>query len=299
MCPTPSARAAPRPRRLRAAPRASRSVGGGPHRRLVAEAEPHEPALGLVRDRRAAQLGDDRDSRSRSRPRAASSALVTVRSSSTGTPCAASNCLESASDSVGIGRAIVGETRNVAAHDVGRRGDHRGLLRPAVDVGRAGRRDALLPRAGHAPLRLRARRTTRSTAPTGASPYESDDARRVRSARRRGHAAGRVRHLAGPVDRLRRPATIAPRSPPRSTRSSTSASSSCASRSTTSRSAAREQGIAHAELTTWLRDHLGDRAALVLVPTEYVGTAPTPYLDALADGRAATTCRSRGPARPS
>jgi hyaluronoglucosaminidase len=44
------------------------------------------------------------------------------------------------------------------------------------------------------------------------------------------------------------------------------------------------QGIAHAELAAWLRDHLGDRAALVLVPTEYVGTAPTPYLDALAEG---------------
>jgi hypothetical protein len=44
------------------------------------------------------------------------------------------------------------------------------------------------------------------------------------------------------------------------------------------------QGVAHADLTAWLRDHLGDRAALVLVPTEYVGTAPTPYLDALAEG---------------
>jgi hyaluronoglucosaminidase len=45
-----------------------------------------------------------------------------------------------------------------------------------------------------------------------------------------------------------------------------------------------DQGVAHAALTTWLREHLGDRASLVLVPTEYVGTASTPYLDALADG---------------
>jgi hypothetical protein len=45
-----------------------------------------------------------------------------------------------------------------------------------------------------------------------------------------------------------------------------------------------EQGVAHARLTTWLRDHLADRAALVLVPTEYVGVAGTPYLDALAAG---------------
>lgn len=45
-----------------------------------------------------------------------------------------------------------------------------------------------------------------------------------------------------------------------------------------------EQGRAHAELTTWLRDHLGDRASLALVPTEYVGTSTTAYLDELAKG---------------
>jgi hypothetical protein len=45
-----------------------------------------------------------------------------------------------------------------------------------------------------------------------------------------------------------------------------------------------DQGRAHAALTTWLREHLGDRAELALVPTEYVGTASTPYLDALAEG---------------
>jgi hypothetical protein len=44
------------------------------------------------------------------------------------------------------------------------------------------------------------------------------------------------------------------------------------------------QGEAHARLTTWLRDHLGDRASLALVPTEYVGTRSTPHLDALAAG---------------
>ncbi len=44
------------------------------------------------------------------------------------------------------------------------------------------------------------------------------------------------------------------------------------------------QGAAHARLTTWLRDHLGDRAALSLIPTEYVGTRSTPHLDALAVG---------------
>lgn len=43
-------------------------------------------------------------------------------------------------------------------------------------------------------------------------------------------------------------------------------------------------GAAHAEVTTWLHEHLGDRARLVLVPTEYTGTDPTPYLDDLAHG---------------
>jgi len=43
-------------------------------------------------------------------------------------------------------------------------------------------------------------------------------------------------------------------------------------------------GLEHAALTTWLYDHLDGRAHLVLTPTEYTGTHPTPYLDALAAG---------------
>ncbi|MEZ5134760.1 MAG: beta-N-acetylglucosaminidase domain-containing protein [Acidimicrobiales bacterium] len=45
-------------------------------------------------------------------------------------------------------------------------------------------------------------------------------------------------------------------------------------------------GPQHASLTTWLADHVRERSdgALVLVPTEYTGTASTPYLDALAEG---------------
>lgn len=43
-------------------------------------------------------------------------------------------------------------------------------------------------------------------------------------------------------------------------------------------------GADHAALTVWLRDHVGDRATVVLVPTEYTGTASSPYLDALAAG---------------
>lgn len=43
-----------------------------------------------------------------------------------------------------------------------------------------------------------------------------------------------------------------------------------------------EQGTAHGRIVTALADHLGDRARLVLVPTEYVGIRRTPYLSALA-----------------
>jgi hyaluronoglucosaminidase len=43
-------------------------------------------------------------------------------------------------------------------------------------------------------------------------------------------------------------------------------------------------GEAHAELTRWLHERVGERASLVLVPTEYTGTTSTPYLDALAAG---------------
>jgi hypothetical protein len=42
------------------------------------------------------------------------------------------------------------------------------------------------------------------------------------------------------------------------------------------------QGDEHGELTAWLAEHLAGRADLALVPTEYVGIRPTPYLEALA-----------------
>jgi hypothetical protein len=41
-------------------------------------------------------------------------------------------------------------------------------------------------------------------------------------------------------------------------------------------------GEQHGDVTRWLQDELGDRAELLLVPTEYVGVRPSPYLDALA-----------------
>jgi len=43
-------------------------------------------------------------------------------------------------------------------------------------------------------------------------------------------------------------------------------------------------GPDHADLTAWLRGHLDGRASLMLTPTEYTGTRPTAYLEALAAG---------------
>lgn len=41
-------------------------------------------------------------------------------------------------------------------------------------------------------------------------------------------------------------------------------------------------GEDQADLTRWLHERIAGRAELVLVPTEYVGVSPSPYLDALA-----------------
>jgi hyaluronoglucosaminidase len=43
-----------------------------------------------------------------------------------------------------------------------------------------------------------------------------------------------------------------------------------------------DQGDAHGRVTTWLRDHLDPGVLLALVPTGYVGTRPSPYLEGLA-----------------
>ncbi len=57
---------------------------------------------------------------------------------------------------------------------------------------------------------------------------------------------------------------------------------------------AAERGEAHAELTTWLDEQLGADVLVSLVPTEYIGTMSSPYLDAL--GRVLPPAsRSAGP----
>jgi hypothetical protein len=45
-----------------------------------------------------------------------------------------------------------------------------------------------------------------------------------------------------------------------------------------------ELGVEHADITTWVHQHLAGRAVLTMCPVEYVGWDRTPYLDALADG---------------
>ena len=60
------------------------------------------------------------------------------------------------------------------------------------------------------------------------------------------------------------------------------------------------QGEAHARVTTWLRRSPRRGAPTSSsCPTEYVGTRPSPQLEALAAGRAGRACRSRGPGVPS
>ena len=65
-----------------------------------------------------------------------------------------------------------------------------------------------------------------------------------------------------------------------------SASRTSACSSTTSRPTLRDpladRGEAHADLAAWLHDRLGGDVLLSLVPTEYIGTLSSPYLDALA-----------------
>lgn len=48
-------------------------------------------------------------------------------------------------------------------------------------------------------------------------------------------------------------------------------------------------GRAHGELAHWLRGRFGAEVRLSLVPTDYVGSAPSPYLDELADALPAGT----------
>ena len=88
----------------------------------------------------------------------------------------------------------------------------------------------------------------------------------------------------GPVDRLRLAPTTGPRSAAKVDQVVAVGVELVCLAARRHPGAARTAGTAHAELTTWLHDHLGGRAELILVPTEYAGTAPTPYLDALAAG---------------
>ena len=79
-------------------------VGGLAHRGLVAEVEPDEAALGLVRDRVAARASPPPGSRARSPRRPPRRRSRTLRSGSTGTPYSASRRFES-----GFGEVVDGE----------------------------------------------------------------------------------------------------------------------------------------------------------------------------------------------
>ena len=273
---------------------ASSSRGRLAHRVGVAEAEPHQAALGLVGDGVAAQLQHHRVAERRRRRPPRRRRVATSRSSGNGTPCAASSAFDSASERVGHG------VRTVAARgDRGPIGRDRGLLRPAVDVGRRVADVARgAPARGMTRLRLRAEGRPEAPRPL-ARALRRRRARRVRAASpttgalRLGFAispglsidyddADDRAALAAKVDQVvggrRRPRGARPRRHPVRRRP--------AGRGPRARS------------PRWLRDHLGDRADLALVPTEYVGIALDPVPRRAGRRACPTTCRSAGPATP-
>ena len=174
------------------------------------------------------------------------------------------------------------------------RGD-RGVLRAAVVLGRPRRRDGLVRRAGHDATTCTRPRTTRSTGSAWRELYDPDE---LAASRR--FAAGGDHRLGfaispglsidydDPDDRTALGA--------RSTRWSRRAPRSSCSASTTSPSAAAPRARPMPRVTTWLHEHLGDRAALALVPTEYVGIRSSPVPRRAGRRACPRTCRSGGPA---
>ena len=124
----------------------------------------------------------------------------------------------------------------------------------------------MVPRAGHDALPLRPEGRPAAPRALAGARTGRDDARRLRAPRREPSTL-EVGFGISPglsIDYDDRP-TTAPRCWPRSTRCSTSGVRWSACSSTTSR-VRPGLGAEHAALTTWLRDHLDDRAELVLVP---------------------------------
>ena len=251
---------------------------------LWAMASPHSLATTGIADRRP-------------RPTAAASGSATTCSAGMGTPCAARSALDSASDRVRVPRirvvdrhgcvpysAMSDASAERAAPRAAVRG-HRGLLRPAVVLGRPGRGDGVVPRAGHDALRLRAE--GRSAAP-----------RALAGALRRARSSPASPGWSAPA-----PSRSASASPPacRSTTGRPTTATRWRPRSTSSLAVGVGTialllddiplrpglGADHAELTAWLREHLADRA-YAGADADRVRRAPrsTAYLDALRRRRA-------------
>ena len=134
--------------------------------------------------------------------------------------------------------------------------------------------------------RLRVRPQGRSQAPRrrGATSTTDDELAGFEAFAGAGDAPPRVLDRAGAVDGLRRPGRPR-RARPRKVDQVVSAGAALVVLAFDDIPfGGGPQGEAHARVTTWLREHLGDRADLSVVPTEYVGIRPSPYLEALAAG---------------
>ncbi len=266
---------------LGSSPRREARVPPPRRRPSLRESEPYEPTLGLVRDRTRHRASRPPGSRSH-RPRGPHrSAVATTRSSGTGTPKRATSALDSASERVVKAPATGAYPTDRVHHDRGRGG----LLRHAVVVDRPRRGVAVV--RGARPHRLHVRAEGRPQAPRAmARALRRRRARRasVRSSIAPACASASRSRPGSRSTRDRRP--IALRSRRSSRRCSASASRTSACSSTTSRltlpdpreSAARPTPTSPPGSTT-----VSVRSVLLsLVPTEYIGTLSSPYLDALA-----------------
>ena len=268
---------------------------------LARQPEAHESPFGLVRDRRPAELehhwepdlggGEHRTCRVGDRPLHGHGDAV-----------ARDERLR-----LGLGEGRQGASPHMPAPATGayptdrasglsvqpRHDRHRRrLLRPTLVVGRQARGAPVV--GGARAHRLRVRTEGRPEAPARlASPLRRHGARGLPVARRRVGSPHRHRHLAGSVDGRDVGTATAPTSSTSSRPSSTSASRTSACSSTTchpTRRVPRHSGVkptrrSRPGCTTGSESGV----LLSLVPTDYIGTRRSPYLDALAERAARST----------
>ena len=258
----PSARPARRRRRPRVGRRRA-ALGGRAHGVGVAEAAAARgPArsCGRWRRRTAWRRPGSRARRRRPPPRRRRRRAARPGPARRGRP---SSAFDSTSERVGHrARTVAGRDRRLPIA-----GHHRGLLRAAVDVGRAARgRPAACAERGMTDYVYTPEGRPEAPRTTGASPTTTPSSPASPRFAAEGALAARLRHLARACRSTATRPTTAPPSPPRSTRSSPPAPALVVLAPRRHPLRRRPQGEAHARLTTWLREHLADRADAVARP---------------------------------